>query len=340
VTSYQGSSAAGSTYHIYEGNSTGINGVGGYLILKTHWSGSEGGIADLNGTQETFLQDVGTGGVLFGDQHGTTPAGGQLTAPTTVQVAMADNSVIFSRTPAADVVGNKLGIITFKYVLEKGSVASITDVKDTQFRASLKFGGANLSLWTGNDADHTKYVYITGRDNSSGTRVNNFGWSQFGIFNGPQQIEVNANGTMHDNTGGGVYIGDYGYSSGGSVAAQMGFNIAGQADLVHAGAGQYSVIGYLGNDDAVTAVNVNGATLLTYNGQAFSQANIENGLYTAWGYEYVYEGSADSGTGDAPDQVLNAITSELGALATTDSYIQNSAMNVTRVGPTTDPIHK
>src|SRR5215472_4811833 len=93
VTSYQGSSAAGSTYHIYEGNSTGPNGVGGYLILKTHWSGSEGGIADLNGTQETFLQDVGTGGVLFGDQHGTTPSGGQLTAPTTVQVAMADNSV-------------------------------------------------------------------------------------------------------------------------------------------------------------------------------------------------------------------------------------------------------
>ena len=105
---YQGgSSAAGATYVKYDGN------VGGTrTIVKSHWSGSEGGIADLVGGTQQFLDDAATTG-------GTGP---YVSAP--VDIAMADNAVLYSKNPNAAVTGKKVGIIAFKWVKQRGSAAA------------------------------------------------------------------------------------------------------------------------------------------------------------------------------------------------------------------------
>jgi hypothetical protein len=340
-TGYQGSSAGGCTFMMWSG--TAANAAISPLTIKAHWSGSEGGIGDLNGTPatETFLADVGSGApvIVVGDQHGTTPVAGQLVS-SAVGVAMADNSVVFSKAPNAPIDGNQLGIITFEWVKEKNSVGTFTDIKDTYIRTSLASGGVRLSQISGVEGDST-WVYVTGRDNNSGTRVNTYGVTGFGIFKHPNQVEVDATGAMLNTPP----LGDgpaYGYSSGGGVATQMGndLSLGTSVDRVTGhGGGHFSVIGYLGNADAVTAV-ANGGTLLTYNGVTFSQANIEGGQYTFWGNEFIYENSAEVGSGDANDTVLQNISTALGAEATDDGYIQPSVMHVSRTGPTTDPTHK
>ena len=48
------------------------------------------------------------------------------------------------------------------------------------------------------------------------------------------------------------------------------------------------MVAYLGYSDAATAIS-NGGTELTYNGVAESTANIQQGLYTFWGNEFIYK---------------------------------------------------
>src|SRR5262249_43453806 len=160
---------------------------------------------------------------------------------------------------------------------------------DAQVRAVLNSAtaGTTARLFTGNSAD-TSHVYISGRDNNSGTRVNTLGTTGFGIFSGPNMIQVNADGSMKVQGDAGI-LGDYGYSGGGAVATQMGVDLTQgtSTDTAPGGTGgHFTVLGYLGVLDAATAV-ANGGTLLTYNGVAFSTANIKQGLYTFWGNEFV-----------------------------------------------------
>jgi len=335
VTAYQGSSESGSTYMMFTG--TAAAPLGGALSIKCHWSGSEGGIGDLNGTPatETFLNDVGSGGIVAGDQHLLTPSGANLVT-SAVGLALADNSVVFSKAPNAPISGSQLGVITFKWVREKNSAGTFANIRDTWIRASLQSGGIRLSQITGNEADST-WVYITGRNNNSGTRVNTFGSTGFGIFKSPKQLQVGSNGAMLN--GG---LGDFGYDSGGSVATQMGYDLSlvTSVDIVPGhGSGHFSVAAYLGTSDAAAAVTA-GGTEISYNDVAFSQGAVEGGQYTFWGNEFIYELVADAGTLDANDFVFGGISSGITSELTDDSFIQFSAMHVTRSGPTTDPVHK
>jgi len=197
----------------------------------------------------------------------------------TVDLAMADNDKAFSKTPSGAITGTKVSIIPFAWVKEKGSSAALINVTDQQIRQVLT-GGARLALFTGSPAD-TNYVYVTGRDNESGTRVNSLGLSGYGIFNAPFQVQVLSDGSMKDQTGLGDYVGDYGYASGGSVATQMGYDISTATDAVNGGNG-YSVIAYLGRSDANSAVTA-GGTELSLNGVLESAATVKEGRYNFWG---------------------------------------------------------
>jgi len=104
-------------------------------------------------------------------------------------------------------------------------------------------GGAKAALITGNPAD-TSYVYVTGRDSFSGTRVNALGDCGYGIFANPYQLKVGTNGVMLDPdlTTTYVYYDNgslYGYSGGGDVATQMGYDLS-QASSVDLVAGVWS----------------------------------------------------------------------------------------------------
>ena len=55
-------------------------------------------------------------------------------------------------------------------------------------------------------------------------------------------------------------------------------------------------IGCLGLTDAANAL-ANGCSLMTYNGYAFSEANIQNGQYTLWSYEHCYKNTNGANNG-------------------------------------------
>jgi hypothetical protein len=312
------------TYHLFHGKIGGAD-----TILKAHWSGSEGGISDITGSAtETFLDDSAVS---------SSSSPGPF-ANSTVDLAAADNDKAYSRNPSAAITGTKVCIIPFIWVKEKGSAAGLLNVTDQTVRQALK-GYAVLSQFTGNPAD-TTFVYVTGRDNQSGTRVNQFGDCGFGIFSSPFMVQIAANGSMIDQGGFGTYLGDYGYSSGGTVATQMGYDLS-QPTAVDAANGtgveKFSVIAYLGRSDANTA-EANGATDLTCNGVAYSNAAIQQGLYNLWGNEYVYRRNTSTSQATA---VYNKLVASTGVSGHADGTltISLSSMHATRNGPTSDPIH-
>jgi hypothetical protein len=322
----QGSSnPSGATYMNFVGTLGGVA-----TILKCHWSGSEGGIADLAGSgTEQFLDDSAVNSL-------SSSSPGPFVS-STIDLAAADNNVVYSRNPGAAVTGKEVCIIAFKWEKEKGSAAGLTGVTDQGLREALA-GGAKLAQFTGNPAD-TSWVYVSGRDHNSGTRVNSFGDTGYGIFTAPFQLEVNANGSMIVQTDGNV-LGDYGYSGGGSVATQLGYDLSQSSavDIANSTTAQpYSVVAYLGIADATTA-EANGAAPLTYNGVAYSVAAVQQGQYNFWGNEYIYHKNTVSSQATT---VYNKLSASTGVSGHADGVltISLSSMQAVRNGPTSDPSH-
>jgi hypothetical protein len=195
-------------------------------------------------------------------------------------------------------------------------------------------------LFTGNSND-TTYVYVSGRDNQSGTRVNQYGNTSFGIFSAPSQLQVNTDGSMK-NQGGGVVLGDFGYSSGGTLATQLGVDL-GQATAVDispngTGVEKYSVIAVLGVSDALAAEAL-GAVPITYNGVAYSTDAVKQGQWNSWGNEFLYRKNTVSSQALTVFNKLSA-PGGISGHATGLYEIKLSDMRAIRNGPTSDPIHQ
>jgi hypothetical protein len=270
--------------------------------------------------------------LMDGADHGT-----NVPAPTvsaSVNLAMADNAQSFSRTKKPTLTtGSEVGVITFKWVRNPGKWTG-SNVTDSQIRQALG-GFCPLAVFTGNAAD-TSYIYVSGRDNQSGTRVNAFGDSGFGILTTPVQIEMNGSGVMQQVNG--SYGGDFGFSSGGTLAGTLGANTTAATDSLNGGTG-YSVIAYLSVGDAATAVTA-GATELTYDGVPFSSAAVIEGTYTFWGNEYIYQANnVTSGTEANNIYKLLSATTGINAFCDGVKAIKLTDMHCTRTGPNSDPSH-
>jgi hypothetical protein len=337
-------------YTVWQGGTTGNNagnggnymafvgtlvGGSGSTTIQCHWTGSEGGIADVaNGNQNTFM----TSGSINGADNGTNVPP---TVSASVNLAMGDNAQSFSRTKSPVVTkSHEVGIITFKWVRNNGLWQG-TNVTDSQIRQCLSSGSCPLAVFSGSSSDTNTYIYASGRDNQSGTRVNAYGISGFGILSTPNQIQINkADGTMIDQTGGGTYDGDYGWSSGGTLAGTLGVSTKTVNDPQNgtvSGQG-YSVIAYLSVGDAGTAITA-GATELTYNGVLFSSAAVKEGTYGFWGNEYIYEANGTQGA--ESDSVYTKLSATTGINSYCDGTkaIKLTDMHCTRSGPTSDPLH-
>ena len=328
----QGSTSAnGASYMSFYGQLVGDS-SGNITCVKAHWSGSEAGIADLVSGTEAFLADGAANSLAS-----ATP-GPFVNSP--VDLAMADNNKTYSKNPTAAITGAFVGVIPFVFVKEKGSLAGITNVTDAQIRVILT-GGSPAALVTGNAAD-TSWVYLSGRDSLSGTRVNAQGDTAFGIKSSPQMVAVNADGSMLQvPAGSGTVLGDtgFGFGSGGTLAGQMGFDLS-QATAVdlNVGSGHYSVISYLGISDSQTAVAA-GGTVLTFNGVAESPSNVQQGLYTFWGNEFVYRKNTVSSQAQSVYTLLASVTNGINAHADNVKLIDSRTMQATRNGPTSDVTH-
>jgi hypothetical protein len=332
------------TYLSFEGT------IGGVAYkVKCHWSGSEGGIKDIaTGISENFLDDIGTGtpavsASVVDTSPNSDPPGTQLNSHG-VDLALADNAQSFSKTKTPALTGVFIGIIPF--VWDKNAQitgdqtgtdwARITNLTDSQARVLLT-GGALAALITGNSGDTAHYVYVSGRDDNSGTRVNTFGETLFGIRTIPTQILIGGSAGSPTIAS----SGNVGQSSGGTLANTMGFAGSLEAsDTINGGTG-WIALAYLGLSDAVTAETANGggangAQRLSFNGVTESTTAIQQGQYSFWGNEYIFQAPA---IGSPATTVYNNIVSGVDAQTDGINEISIASMHSTRLGPLSDPTH-
>jgi hypothetical protein len=324
----------GGNYMTFIGTANATNG-GGPLTVKCHWSGSEAGIHDVaSGLSQDFLSAAQSDGA----DHGTNQPGPTFDhAP--VDLAMGDNAQSFSQYSVLkgflNIITNKqVSIIPFTFVRNPGAWTG-SNITSEMFIQAQNLGCARAAF-TGNAADVNDFIYVSGRDKDSGTRVNVFGDTGYGIGTTAGQIEINSSGNMI--SVGGNFFGDFGFSSGGTLARTMGASTVGKDDQVLGlpGAG-FSVIAYLSRGDADTAIGV-GAVELTYNGVAESRANVIEGTYSLWGNEYIFQrnGAAAIAQGVYKALANGGIDATIG---TGTRAIRLSDMHCSRSGPTSPPFH-
>ncbi|MGA3179362.1 MAG: hypothetical protein ABSF38_03355 [Verrucomicrobiota bacterium] len=191
----------------------------------------------------------------------------------------------------------------FTWVADSQAIAlGVNDMAVNTIANAFGNGGSYLSYWTGTAITE---VYLTGRNNDSGTRITALADVGLNINNLITQNELDANGINWDNVGNG------GYSSGGSVVSAISTSTA------------LPAVGYASWSDSDSLKN--GANVITFEGQTpgtvggpWNFIGLENGSYTFWTYEQMYVGSL-SGTafadgavaGDFPYDLMLAIQYEI-----------------------------
>jgi len=262
--------------------------------------------------------------------QGTTPFLGSLTVGgTTTNYATLNDNIV--------------GVVPFVWVssLDGGAITNMTP----QLAQGLFANGQySLGLFTGNNADESTYVWATGRNPDSGTRLTAVCETGIGATvpivqfqpkatSGSTTAITTAGGTIGANviwpadTVNGISIipGNSGYSSGGQLAAAMGNHTATTSGM----SGGFYVT-YLSTGDATTAAN-GGAHRLSYNGVtlpfvsgSYNYTPIIEGQYTFWGYEHLDYADSLSGV---PLTFAGDMINEISGTTATILY---TAMNVSR----------
>ena len=175
-----------STYAIVKGT---VAATGQSVIIKTHFSGSEGGNQTVSGSIA----------IVFLDNSSTTSTGGTSGLPDPTgsgpmevpDIGMSDTyqsssfffGTYFGHTyPALNAVnttpglptGQIVGVVQFKWTAGRGIPAGLTNMTAQQARDLYNSGKAALAIWTGLSTDHGTSVYAIGRDFDSGTRLTTF----------------------------------------------------------------------------------------------------------------------------------------------------------------------
>ncbi len=199
--------------------------------------------------------------------------------------------------------GTGVGVAPFTYAVNPdGATAGINNITTRNFQNLFYNGYADLSYFV-NTAPDATFVVAVGRYNLSGTRITAILDDDYSIINKDtlDQYALSPNGTSTPGLNNGdsatptgnqwVEVSDSGYFSGGNVGAALANS---------AGAGP--AIGYIAWADAQSKFGTTGAVPIKWNGQnpgslgAWNITGLENGSYTFWSYERLYENPADKGT--------------------------------------------
>ncbi|MDB6054991.1 MAG: hypothetical protein JWN25_2514 [Verrucomicrobiales bacterium] len=153
----------------------------------------------------------------------------------------------------------KVGVVPFVYVKNNG-MTGVNNITRDQAVLLMTAGGLMPATFLGGSS--AAPIYLVGRDSGSGTRIS-------------VEKDIAYKGTpfLWDKDISGNWISSPGLSSGSGVAAILG-NVA-----------YTDAIGYLGLSDFAT-INTK-ATALTFDGVAYSTANVISGSYALWGYEHL-----------------------------------------------------
>ncbi len=306
------------------------------VVIKTSWSGSAAGIQTVAGgftvkflPNTVSLATTGTNGQT--DPRSQTTA--SLFEAVVPDIAMADNTQnstpflgTFNGVTYTTLADNKVGVVPFQWVKSKGAAAGLTNITPQLAQALwTSTGSLPLALFTGNSGDQGELVYATGRDPDSGTRITAYAESGIGINAGVQQYDCDREDAVAPANTPKLYpaqtintilypVGQGGESSGGTLA---GTTKMGKANL------NFTYVSYMSTGDAATLV-ANGGATLTYNGVPYSLTNVQQGLYTFWGYEHLLYKPSLSGV------KLTTANSLVSQITNTDAPIKLSDMSVMR----------
>lgn len=293
----------GATRAIFIGNFPGVSGT---TTIKCCFTGSVEGIRALVGVTDPLPPTYYANSLL--DATTATSSGAELASQGTNTAAALGgiSDIAFSDVKKASTpygayplqpASPQAGVIVFTMLGNKG--CPISNITAQQFRALLANGSQPLSLFTGNASD-TKNIYVTGRNDGSGTRTTYLAESGFGITNPVVQFVSIASSSTALNTiqkvpAGGVNSpalpgqstknastiwgldqdGNGGYESGSTLRGDMAKTSTATTVLDADGiteletAADINLVTWLSLSDAKTARDANsndGAIVLGYNG--------------------------------------------------------------------------
>ncbi len=165
----------GATRAIFKGTFPGVSGV---TTIRTSFNGSVEGIkalVDSPASDPTYYTDipgnlVTAAAVGGGETHTSTGGFAKTTAASQSEIAFSDVSKNSTPYASASLQPSSAtcGVVVFTMLTNEGS--PITNVTAQQFRALAAAGFQPLSMFTGNASDTTN-VFLTGRNDGSGTRT-------------------------------------------------------------------------------------------------------------------------------------------------------------------------
>jgi hypothetical protein len=314
--------------------------AGNAVTVRCSWAGSAGGVQSVAGHfQVPFINASANAGKFSNTFDPSTAPGGPIADPTGTsgtggdfefaEVNMSDtfqatspfhdtyNGVVY-----ASEVDHQVGVVPFKWCASAAAPAGLTNMTPQLAQATwVGVGACPLALYTGNSADQGTFVFATGRDADSGTRLTAL--SESGIGGATNVVQYDAsNGNIYpDETINGIAYtnGNGGEASGGNLATKMFSSYAASNIFVT----------YLGTNDAskLLTSGTNPGKELTWNGVAYSDSNIKQGKYTFWGYEHLYYLSSLTGTAKT---VADTIANQIKTVDATQSGYKISDLSVKR----------
>jgi hypothetical protein len=275
----------------------------------------------------------------------STPVG---TTRATADIAFTDNlqaSTPFSVAKGYPALSEaKVGVIPFRFVSSYsvgGFPNPITNMTPLAAQLLYTNGDIPAALLTGNPADQGTFIYATGRDPDSGTRVITLAETGHGALSSVVHYRPTIVGTavtthapfpaVPINASNGL-----GLPSGWGVgnSGQSGSATADILRCTTSAIGGFYVAG-IGGTDVDRAVNGVGTTAgagnakeLTWNGVAYSFNNVAEGRYTFWGYEYICT-RASLGAATPQKRVANALVDYFVNLPATPLANQATALTLT-----------
>lgn len=320
--------ASGAQYATFVGttNAAGISGQS--VIIQCAWTGSVEGVRDVSqGLTQPFIKSTvanSTGGTDVASGVSATTTDTAIYENAIPDVSLADNTQAATIYPTPALEEAQVGVIPFVFL--KGRVGashpaktafdSINNITGLLAQALIS-GGTNISLFTGTADTTSTKLYVMGRNALSGTRLVTFAETGYGATRTATQFKPTVAGTVTTGTitaidlnpaGSGFDAGDNGYSSGGTLADELGrtvTDIDGSGNLYDGV--PFGLVGYVGVSDASRMVKNINTTLttdvsyvLSYNGVSLNPVYststqaitwdftaVKEGKYSFWSYEYL-----------------------------------------------------
>lgn len=298
------------------------------VTIYCNWSGSVEGIRDVvQANALPFLSTADSQTTAF-----TNAAPGSAVADFAFSDVFQNTTIYKTPTMAT----KQLGVIPFTFVKNQGASGNLTNITHQQAQTLLANGVVPLAFITGDlssGGDTNRVACLIGRYNGSGTRAVVFADTGYGALKssvnymysltaGPGSTPAFTQVSPDPNIG---------YTSGSSIKSDMSKSISQALGTDGSTYVTGYAVGYLGVKDAYGVTgNSAGLLNLTYNGVAFSTNAVQNGQYTMWSYEHLYNKtplSTDKTT--FKNNLATAIPLNLGT-GTTIFGIPTSAMTVQR----------